>query len=160
QAPAMWQRAGLKPGEPLVEMKLVAKDGAVFGGVDAMLRIARGIWWAWPLYALSFLPGAKTVLRHAYGMVAERRNCAAGACACPRKFFIADWIPLFLLIGAALAFLAYEPAWIATWGLVVALVWGFKWPLWRRARRQFGAVGFERFAGFMCWPGMEADVFF
>ncbi len=41
QAPWVQRRLGLKPGEPLVEMKLLAVDGTIYGGADALVRIAR-----------------------------------------------------------------------------------------------------------------------
>src|SRR6185369_8744950 len=161
QDPSMSIRAGLKPGDPLTEMKLVA-GGKVFGGAEALLEIARGIWWAWPLYALSRLPGAKGCLSKMYQEVAARRNCLSGACAidAPKTFFISDWIPLMVLIIAALGYLACGPAWVATWALVAALVWGFKWAIWRQTARRFARATIARFVAFFCWPGMDADVFF
>ena len=80
QTPWVRQRLGLKPNEPLPEMKLLANDGQVYGGADALLQIARRIWWAWPLFTISFLPGVKNLLRAAYRKIAERRNCINGQC--------------------------------------------------------------------------------
>ena len=61
-------------------MRLRLVDGTVFGGAEAVVEIARRIWWAWPLWALSRLPGAMRIMRAAYGWVARHRSCANGAC--------------------------------------------------------------------------------
>ncbi len=70
----------LNPGEPLDEMKLLAGDGQIFGGADALAQIARRIWWAWPLFALAQIPGVKILLRAIYRGVAANRQCVGGAC--------------------------------------------------------------------------------
>jgi len=74
----MGRRAGLTPGEPLTEMKLVT-GGKIFGGAEALAEIARGIWWAWPLYVLSRWPGVKSVLPALYRAAALRRDVAVGS---------------------------------------------------------------------------------
>ena len=85
QTPWAQQRLGMKPDEPLTEMKLLAEGGIIFGGADALAQIARRIWWAWPLFAISFLPGIKILLRVLYRQVAMRRHCLSGTCAMPKK---------------------------------------------------------------------------
>jgi predicted DCC family thiol-disulfide oxidoreductase YuxK len=80
QTPWVQRRLGLKPGEPLAEMKLLTIDGRVFGGADALLQIARQIWWAWLLFALMQIPGAKPMLRLVYRKVAANRQCLGGRC--------------------------------------------------------------------------------
>lgn len=74
------EQLGLKADEPLVEMKLATNDGNIFGGADAMLQIARRIWWAWPLFALAHIPGAKMVLQKMYLQIAENRCCLRDLC--------------------------------------------------------------------------------
>jgi predicted DCC family thiol-disulfide oxidoreductase YuxK len=78
--PAVWvrQRAGLEPEEPLAEMKLLAADGWIYGGADALVQIARRIWWAWPLFALAQIPGTMILFRAIYRRVAANRNCMNG----------------------------------------------------------------------------------
>ena len=72
-------RLGLGPEERLTEMKFLAADGRIFGGADALLQIARAIWWAWPLYALARISGVRPVLRMLYRHFAARRHCT-GQC--------------------------------------------------------------------------------
>src|SRR5688572_1660014 len=57
---------GVPDDQLLAEMRLRLDDGTVFGGAAAVAEIARRIWWAWPLWALSRLPGAMRPLRATY----------------------------------------------------------------------------------------------
>lgn len=75
------RRLGLKPGEPLAEMKLLTADGRVFGGADAVIHLARFIWWAWPVFVLAQIPGVRTILRGTYRWVAKSRACLGGQCS-------------------------------------------------------------------------------
>lgn len=81
QAPWVQQRLGLKPNEPLDEMKLLADDGQIYGGADALLQIARRIWWVWPLFALAQIPGTRILFRAIYRRVAANRHCLSRACS-------------------------------------------------------------------------------
>jgi len=85
QTPWVQQRLGMKPDEPLTEMKLLAEDGRIFGGTDAFLQIARKIWWARPLVVLAQIPGAKFLFRTAYERFAANRHCLNGICPMPQK---------------------------------------------------------------------------
>src|SRR4051812_36709162 len=51
-------RLGIGSDELLTEMRLQLQDGTVYGGADGVTQIARRIWWGWPLWAVSRLPGA------------------------------------------------------------------------------------------------------
>jgi predicted DCC family thiol-disulfide oxidoreductase YuxK len=68
----------------LDEMRVRLPDGRVFGGASAAAEIARRIWWAWPVWAVSRLPGALRLMDLGYRRIASRRACAGSACA--RKF--------------------------------------------------------------------------
>jgi predicted DCC family thiol-disulfide oxidoreductase YuxK len=70
----------LPEAELLSEMKLLMPDGRQFGGADALIRLCRDVWWAWPLYALTHVPGVKPVLRAGYRWIAARRACISGKC--------------------------------------------------------------------------------
>lgn len=82
---ATWakQRLGLADGTPLVEMKLLAPNGKIYGGADALLQIARAIWWLWPLFAFGQIPGARSLLRWIYVRLAANRPCDDGVCQVP-----------------------------------------------------------------------------
>jgi predicted DCC family thiol-disulfide oxidoreductase YuxK len=79
------KQLGLKPNEPLVEMKLLVNDKTIYGGAEALVQIARRIWWAWPLFTLAQLPGAMFLLRANYRWVAANRYCLSGKCSIPKS---------------------------------------------------------------------------
>jgi predicted DCC family thiol-disulfide oxidoreductase YuxK len=84
QTPWVRQRLQNDPKPLLAEMRLLTASGQVLGGADALLAIAAKIWWARPLYWLSFLPGLKPLFRHAYTGVARNRYCF-GCSTCLRN---------------------------------------------------------------------------
>ena len=72
-------------GAALTEMLVVWPDGRTFGGADGLVQIARRVWWAWPVWVVSLVPGVMPLLRTAYRFVARHRGCANGACAVPGR---------------------------------------------------------------------------
>lgn len=80
QTPGAAATLGVRDEHLLDEMRLRLPDGRVFGGAAAVAELARRIWWAWPFWALTRLPGAMPPLRAIYRWIARRRGCAAGAC--------------------------------------------------------------------------------
>ena len=78
-----WVRALLHlPEEQLLdEMRVLLRNGETFGGADAIVALARYVWWGWPLVAIAYVPGVRRLLRAAYRRVAAHRYCAGGACA-------------------------------------------------------------------------------
>ena len=62
--------------EPADEMKLVTNSGEVIGGARAVVYLARQIWWAWPLWAVSRIPGVLGLLECGYSRVAAGRYCS------------------------------------------------------------------------------------
>jgi predicted DCC family thiol-disulfide oxidoreductase YuxK len=85
QDPRVQELLSLRPSELLREMCVLASDGNIFGGASAIVYLARQIWWAWPLYAASHLPGAKRLLDAGYRWFADHRSCASGRCASREK---------------------------------------------------------------------------
>lgn len=67
--------------ELLREMRVVTSEGKFYGGADAVLYLAEQIWWAWPFYALSKLPGIRNALRSEYQRFAAHRSCSSNACS-------------------------------------------------------------------------------
>jgi predicted DCC family thiol-disulfide oxidoreductase YuxK len=80
QSPGTAERLGLEDRDLLREMRLLLADGRSFGGADAVVEIARHIWWAWPLWLISRVPGARPILRAAYRRMAANRHCVGGVC--------------------------------------------------------------------------------
>ena len=73
----------LKPGERPTEMRVRTVDGREFSGAEAVLFLAKFVWWAQPLRWFAKLPGAKKILRRVYREIASRRSCDNGACLLP-----------------------------------------------------------------------------
>jgi predicted DCC family thiol-disulfide oxidoreductase YuxK len=80
QAPGAARVLGVSDEHLLDEMRVRLDNGAVLGGASALVAIARHIWWAWPLWALSRLPGAMPLLDAAYRVIARNRHCLSGTC--------------------------------------------------------------------------------
>ena len=75
QAPWVRECLDLRLEEPLSEMRVLTPAGRIFGGADAVIFLARAIWWAWPLCALARLPGMHLLVRKSYRWFATRRYC-------------------------------------------------------------------------------------
>ena len=84
-APLQDPRVGVLLGMPrrelLKELRFLMRDGSHCGGANAVLAVAREIWWARPLLWLSTLPGAMKFLDAGYKWVASRRGCTSERCA-------------------------------------------------------------------------------
>ena len=85
QSPDAPQRLGLSDQALLGEMRLLLAEGRNLGGADAVVEIARRIWWAWPLWLLSRVPGARPALHALYRVIAANRHCIGGACKLPTR---------------------------------------------------------------------------
>ncbi len=85
QDPRVRALLALPDEELLREMRVLTAEGKQLGGADAVVYLARHIWWTWPLYALAKLPGVKGVLRAAYRWVAARRSCVGRVCDAPQR---------------------------------------------------------------------------
>jgi len=80
QDPRVGALLGMTRQDLLLELRFLLSDGAQFGGADAVVAVAREIWWARPLVWFSRLPGASPLLHEGYRWVAARRSCSASAC--------------------------------------------------------------------------------
>jgi predicted DCC family thiol-disulfide oxidoreductase YuxK len=85
QDPRVATLLGLSHESLMREMHLLMSDGTRYGGADAVVALARQIWWARPLVWLAAIPGVMRLLRVAYCYVARNRNCAATDCAATHK---------------------------------------------------------------------------
>jgi predicted DCC family thiol-disulfide oxidoreductase YuxK len=85
QSPGAAERLGLDDRDLLREVRLLLADGRSLGGADAVVEIARHIWWGWPLWLMSRFPGARPILRAAYHRIAANRHCVAGVCLTSKR---------------------------------------------------------------------------
>jgi predicted DCC family thiol-disulfide oxidoreductase YuxK len=79
QDPRVQSLLDLPPAQLLREMRVATAEGRVLGGADAVIYLARQIWWAWPLYAAAQLPGSLRLLDAAYRWFSDHRTCSSGA---------------------------------------------------------------------------------
>ncbi|MFZ0819788.1 MAG: DUF393 domain-containing protein [Candidatus Acidiferrales bacterium] len=81
QDPRVGELLGLSDEALLVEMQVLLADdadsGRQYGGADAVVALAREIWWARPILWFSKLPGGMRALGAGYRWVASHRKCAA-----------------------------------------------------------------------------------
>jgi predicted DCC family thiol-disulfide oxidoreductase YuxK len=85
QDPRVQALLALPPEDLLREMRVATTDGDIYGGAEAVIYLARQIWWAWPLYAAAKFPGVPRILDAGYRWFAEHRTCASGFCSISRK---------------------------------------------------------------------------
>jgi predicted DCC family thiol-disulfide oxidoreductase YuxK len=77
QDPRVGVLLGLSREELRRAIRFVVADGKQYLGADAMLAVARELWWARPLLWLSNAPGMLPVMRAGYRWVAQWRRCSA-----------------------------------------------------------------------------------
>jgi len=85
QDPRVQALLDLPPEDLLREMRVATDEGEIFGGAEAIVFLARQIWWVWPLHAAAKLPGVPRVLEACYRWFADHRTCSSGACSISRK---------------------------------------------------------------------------
>jgi predicted DCC family thiol-disulfide oxidoreductase YuxK len=71
---------GMSRSELLKELRFLMSDLTPAGGANAVLAVAREIWWARPLIWLTALPGMINALDAGYRWVAARRGCSSELC--------------------------------------------------------------------------------
>lgn len=80
QDPRVGMLLGLTPEELRRAIRFVLADGGHYVGADAVLAVAREMWWARPLVWVSKIPGMMTAMGAGYRWVAQRRRCPAELC--------------------------------------------------------------------------------
>ena len=80
QDPRVSALLGMTRQELLKELRFLEGDGVQFGGANAVVAVAREIWWGTPFVWLASLPGMMRVLDAGYKWVAGKRGCVAEKC--------------------------------------------------------------------------------
>lgn len=162
QTPGTSAKLGVPDDELLDEMRLRLRDGTQFGGAAAVVEIARHIWWAWPLWALSRMPGAIRPMNAIYRWIASHRGCANGVCAMDARRTVSPIgvLPILILPIIALLLASRMPRWVFMWTLAFALYAGCKWLTYFHAQIRHIASDRLRALGYLlAWPGMDASSF-
>jgi predicted DCC family thiol-disulfide oxidoreductase YuxK len=160
QEPWVQAKLGLSAAETLTEMRVLTRDGTVIGGADAVVFLARQVWWMSPLSWIARLPGGLSVLRSLYRWVAARRHCAVCRLEPSSSLPRPRWLPLLVLATLALLARPFLPAWGFMWTMAFALFFGCKWLTLRTEQmRSPDACPFRSAAYLLAWPGMDATRF-
>jgi len=80
QADWVAARLGLPAERLLDDLRLLLPDGRHLAGAAAYRHALRRIWWAWPIYLFSILPGGRRVFDWAYRTFARNRHRLSDAC--------------------------------------------------------------------------------
>lgn len=155
------RRLNLTKAQALEEMRVLTSAGQVFGGADAVIFLARQIWWARPLTWMTRIPFVHAILHRVYRWVAARRSCAMGpAVALPPFISRTRWFGLATLPLFALATKPFLPAWAFMWLMASAVFFGCKWLTLGNALQRAGRASPVRSLAYLfAWPGMEAACF-
>jgi predicted DCC family thiol-disulfide oxidoreductase YuxK len=81
QDPRVAALLALPPDQLLREMRVVTTTGEIHGGAEAIVYLAKQVWWAWPFFAAAQIPGVSQILDIGYRWVADHRPCSANACS-------------------------------------------------------------------------------
>ena len=81
QDPRVAALLNLPPDQLLREVRVITAQGQIYGGADAIVYLAKQIWWAWPLFAAAQIPGILQILAAGYRWVADHRSCSSGICS-------------------------------------------------------------------------------
>jgi predicted DCC family thiol-disulfide oxidoreductase YuxK len=90
QDPRVAALLGLPPDQLLREMRVVTTKNEIYGGAEAIVYLARQVWWAWPIYVAAQLPGVPGILRAGYRWFADHRHCAASKCSAAQDIHYDD----------------------------------------------------------------------
>lgn len=78
------ERTGLSRDVLLTDLRLLHSDGSITSGADVYRYVMRRIWWAYPLYLLSVIPGFRRVFDWGYRTFAQHRMRISASCGVPR----------------------------------------------------------------------------
>lgn len=66
--------------ELLNDVRLLLPNGSNLAGADVYRHIMQRIWWAYPIYILSCLPGLRQLFDRSYRFIASNRELVSKAC--------------------------------------------------------------------------------
>jgi predicted DCC family thiol-disulfide oxidoreductase YuxK len=79
------ERTGLLPADLLSDIQLLQPGGQLLSGPDVYRYMMRRIWWTYPLYLLSKLPGLSQLFDWAYRTFARHRMRISAGCGWPPR---------------------------------------------------------------------------
>jgi predicted DCC family thiol-disulfide oxidoreductase YuxK len=85
QADWVRERLDVSNDELIADVRLLRRDGDQITGADVYRHCMRRIWWTWPLWLLSVLPGTRQLFDRTYRTFARNRYCISGASGIPAE---------------------------------------------------------------------------
>ena len=79
----MQERTGLPPADLLSNIRLLQPDGQMLAGPEVYRYMMRRIWWTYPIYLLSRVPGLSHLFDWAYRTFARHRTRISASCGIP-----------------------------------------------------------------------------
>jgi predicted DCC family thiol-disulfide oxidoreductase YuxK len=83
QSPWVGQRTGLAGAELVRDIRLLENDGRLISGPDVYRYVMRRLWWTYPLFLLSRVPGLAHVFDWTYRTFARHRGKFSARCTIP-----------------------------------------------------------------------------
>jgi predicted DCC family thiol-disulfide oxidoreductase YuxK len=77
------ERTGLPLAELLTDVRLLETDGTLVSGPNVYRYLMRRIWWAYPFYLLSKVPGLSHAFDWGYRTFARHRARISASCGLP-----------------------------------------------------------------------------
>lgn len=74
------ERTGLAHDALLTDLRLLRNDGSIIAGADVYRYVMRRVWWAYPLYLVSVVPGFRQVFDWGYRTFAQHRMRISASC--------------------------------------------------------------------------------
>jgi predicted DCC family thiol-disulfide oxidoreductase YuxK len=78
------ERTGLSRDVLLTDLRLLHSDGSMISGADVYRYVLRRIWWGYPLYLFSVMPGLRGIFDWAYRTFAQHRMRISASCSVPQ----------------------------------------------------------------------------
>jgi hypothetical protein len=75
----------LSEAELLAEVRLLLVDGTQIRGAEVYRYAMKRIWWAWPVYWISVMPGVRRLFDWGYRSFAANRFRVSAACGLEEK---------------------------------------------------------------------------
>jgi predicted DCC family thiol-disulfide oxidoreductase YuxK len=83
QSPWVSERTGLDRAALLQDLRLLENNGRLVSGPDVYRYVMRRLWWGYPLFLLSTVPGLSRIFDWSYRTFARHRSRLPGGCGLP-----------------------------------------------------------------------------
>jgi hypothetical protein len=78
------ERISLATNELTSDIRLLLPNGSLISGPEVYRYVMRRIWWAYPLYLLSEVPGLRQIFDWSYRTFARHRLRISSTCGLPQ----------------------------------------------------------------------------